>query len=57
MDQSETDDDDRTVWDQAWSAMPHKRILDTTKVDFAKYAGLNVGEIITVTISEAPTEY
>lgn len=51
------ENDDRTEWDRAWSSMPHRRILDTTKVDFVEMSGLEVGEVVTVTISEAPKEY
>lgn len=50
-------DDDRTEWDGAWSSMPHRRILDTTKVDFVKMSGLEVGEVVSVTIAEAPKEH
>lgn len=51
------DDDDRTEWDRAWSSMPHRRILDTTKVDFANITKLEVGEVVSVIITEVPTQY
>lgn len=51
------EDCDRTEWDRAWSSMPHRRILDTTKVDFVNMSGLEVGEVVSVTIAEAPNEH
>jgi len=51
------EDEDRTVWDLAWSSMPHRRILDVSKFDFVKVSGLDPGEVVTVTIAEAPMEH
>lgn len=37
--------------------MPHRRILDITKVDFSKISGFDVGEVVTVTIAQVPNKY
>jgi hypothetical protein len=37
--------------------MPHRQLLDTSKFDFVKLSGLDVGDVVTVTIAEAPKEY
>jgi len=51
------DDEDRTEWDRAWSSMPHRRILDVSKFDFVKISGHDLGDVVTVTIAQAPTEH
>jgi len=45
------DGNDRAEWDQAWVAMPHRRLLVTPKIEVAGPFGSAFGEVVSVTIS------
>jgi hypothetical protein len=50
------EDDDRTEWDAAWGAMPHRRML-RWRPGLEDQLGLGFGEIVTVSISPTPEQY
>jgi hypothetical protein len=50
-------DDDRKDWDRAWSAAPHRQLLDISKFDFSGRLKMDLGDVIDVTLTVAPTEY
>jgi len=50
-------DEDRTAWDQAWRAMPHRRLESSPRIDVGREFGDHFGDLLSVTISLDPPEY
>jgi hypothetical protein len=51
------DGKDRAEWDRAWSAMPHRRLLNPPTIDVAGDLGSGCGKVVSVTISEDPPQF
>lgn len=46
---------DRVEWDRAWSSRPHRRLDTPLRIDVT--SGLQLGRVVSVTISEDPPEF
>ena len=49
--------DDRTEWDRAWRAMPHRRLSSPPKIAILDSTFSALGDPVSFTISEDPPEY
>jgi hypothetical protein len=49
--------EDRTAWDQAWRAMPHRRLESPPRIEFNRGFLDQFGDLVSVTISLDPPEY
>ena len=50
-------DDDRTEWDRAWRAMPHRRLAAPLKIDGNLKSHGQFGNLVSATISPVPPEF
>ncbi len=54
---AESMDGDREDWDRAWTLAPHRRLLDISKFDFAGPFRMDLGDVVSVSVTIAPFEY
>jgi hypothetical protein len=57
VDEKDYDGKDRAEWDQAWSSMPHRRLLTPPKMEVASRLGLDWGAVVSVPIAEDPPQF
>jgi hypothetical protein len=50
-------DDDRTAWDRAWRAAPHRRLPKPPAIDVSEGLAGRFGEVVAVTVSLVPPEH
>ena len=51
------EDFDQKEWEEAWRAMPHRRLPDFEKLDWNTIANSEVGEVVDVTFVEVPSRF